>query len=348
MNGRFRFLLAALVALTATALLVPALAAPLGAPAPDPIPSIVFIARADNPIDALAAGAVAGQVGGVVLLTAPTELQEDTRQALLDRDPELVVLAGGTAAVSAEVFEAIQSLLPDADVVRKSGASRFVTAAELATLLDDLGIAGPVVAGAQREGDVWIGGTLTATDLVVPGGLDADTLGGKSADQFAAAPAVTTGTYRCTGDDFFPTDPANTDFVREVSLALTSHMDNTFYRCVVRLPDGATITALRVRIRDEATGTGFLAMDLGSTSATDSATGHTLASIPVPPVSSTPGDRVLVADTTIADFPEATTSLDFNYYVWFGIANSAGTTRVGVYYADVEYTVPAVPGTPVG
>ena len=347
MTGRFRFLLAALVALVATALLVPALAAPLGAPAPDPIPSIVFIARADNPIDALAAGAVAGQVGGVVLLTSPTELQEDTRQALVDRDPQLVVVAGGTAAVSANVFATIQSLLPDADVVRKSGLSRFVTAAELATLLDDLGIEGPVVAGAQREGDVWIGGTLTAADLVVPGGLDADTLGGRSADQFAAAPTVTTGTYRCTGDDFHPIDAANTTFSREVSLALTSYMDNTFYRCPLRLPDGATITALRVRIRDEATGTGFLILDLVAT-ATDSATGHTLASIPVLPVSSTPGDRVLVEDTTIANLPEATTSLDFNYYVWFGIANNAGTTRVGVYYADVEYTIPAVPGTPAG
>ena len=94
-----------------------------------------FIARGDNPIDALAAAPIAGRLNSPVLLTPPTTLSDATRQGLLDRDPDVVIIAGGTAAVSDDVMAAIEQLLPDAQVLRVSGTSRYTTAQQLAALV---------------------------------------------------------------------------------------------------------------------------------------------------------------------------------------------------------------------
>lgn len=102
-------------------------------------PKTAVLARSDNPVDALAAGAVAGQIGGIVLLTLPTRLIEDAQEGLEAFDPDLVVLAGGEVALSDQVRADVEAL--GYDVRRVSGANRFETAAELGALFSELGSA---------------------------------------------------------------------------------------------------------------------------------------------------------------------------------------------------------------
>lgn len=63
------------------------------------------LATAQNFPDALAAGPAAARAGGPLLLATRTRIPDATREALLGLDPDRVTLAGGTAALSATVFE---------------------------------------------------------------------------------------------------------------------------------------------------------------------------------------------------------------------------------------------------
>ena len=121
-----------IVVMTATLVLAVSMVVAVAAPNTT---RYAFIARGDNPIDALAAAPIAGRLNSPVLLTPPTTLSDATRQGLLDRDPDVVIIAGGTAAVSDDVMAAIEQLLPDAQVLRVSGTSRYTTAQQLAALV---------------------------------------------------------------------------------------------------------------------------------------------------------------------------------------------------------------------
>jgi hypothetical protein len=104
--------------------------------APDAPPvRFAFVARGDNPVDALGAAPVAGRLDAPVLLTRSDTLTGAARDGLLDADPEVVVVAGGSNAISGDVFEAIVGLLPDAQVRRVEGTDRYETAAALAALV---------------------------------------------------------------------------------------------------------------------------------------------------------------------------------------------------------------------
>ncbi len=142
--------------------LVPATAGPLPPPAPEPYPKVVFVARNDIPFDAMAAGPVAGALGGILLVTSPTSWSTDADAALKKFSPDVVYIAGGTAAVSQDVEDAIDAAGPW-EVRRKAGANRNATAALLGDVLTDLGVGRPVltVAGSgQVVGDVYIGGNV--------------------------------------------------------------------------------------------------------------------------------------------------------------------------------------------
>lgn len=126
-------------------------------------PSLVVLARADNPVDALGASAVAAQLGGVVLLTSKSSLSEGARTGLLAADPDLVILAGGTAALSDQVKMDVENL--GYTTRRVSGPNRVDTAAAMAGLVDEYG-AGYVRltdSGARAQAVVW-GGTDPALD----------------------------------------------------------------------------------------------------------------------------------------------------------------------------------------
>jgi hypothetical protein len=91
-------------------------------------PAIVFLARADNPVDALAAGGVAGQLGARLYLTQRTSLSSVVAAALTADKPDVVILAGGTAALQPQVETDVRVLLPGVTVVRLAGANRLETA----------------------------------------------------------------------------------------------------------------------------------------------------------------------------------------------------------------------------
>lgn len=141
-----------------------------------PTTSFAFLARGDNPVDALAAAPVAGRLDAPVLLTPPHHLTEAARDGLADAAPDVVVLAGGTAALSEAVRAQVEAVLPDAAVRRVDGSDRYDTAARIAALIReyepafsyDLAAAGPGPV-ACPEGEVLTGITADgAADCVVP------------------------------------------------------------------------------------------------------------------------------------------------------------------------------------
>jgi len=91
-----------------------------------PSAATVFITSSRGFADGLAAGAPAARDGTPILLTDSDELSGPTRQVLVDRATERVVIVGGVAAVGAGVEQAIRELVPDVD--RIAGADRYATA----------------------------------------------------------------------------------------------------------------------------------------------------------------------------------------------------------------------------
>jgi hypothetical protein len=132
----------ALVAALVIAPIVQAIAA-------SPPERTAILARSDNPVDALAAGAVAAQAGGVVLLTAPAGLEPAAAQGLEQFDPDLVIIAGGTAALSQQVEADVQAL--GYQVERIGGTTRTDTARLLAERLGTLDKAYLNVEGTARN-----------------------------------------------------------------------------------------------------------------------------------------------------------------------------------------------------
>lgn len=152
----------------------------------EPLPTMVFLARADDPVDALAAGGLAGTLGASVLLTAPDRLSPPAAAVLEAQRPDLVVLVGGTAALSEAVEADVVAL---GLVVRRVAAGeRTATAAEVAAFAEELGAGRPVVTGRP------------VTDAVVPG-LNAARLEGYSAEDLMDAVGVVPGAPRLDPDE---------------------------------------------------------------------------------------------------------------------------------------------------
>lgn len=155
----------------AGALVVPAVAAPLSAPAPDPYPRIAFVARNDNPFDALGVGAIAGAVGGVIAITPPSSLSAPAATVLTEFEPDLVIIAGGPGAVSTQVEAEIEGL-GDWDVERAAGNTRDETAREVARVIQDHGLARPAMlstSSGQNVGDLYLGGHFEAESATIAG-----------------------------------------------------------------------------------------------------------------------------------------------------------------------------------
>jgi hypothetical protein len=269
-GGSVAVTLALLVAVTH----VPAVRAQSGQE-PGDVPTFAFVARADNPVDALAASSIAGQLGGVVVLTGSESLGEDARAALVAFGPAVVVLAGGTTALSSQVEADARALLPQATVRRVAGATRTGTARELAALLAELGTGRPVLTDATVTGDAGVRGTMSverlavgSSDLVrglnadlldglsaeafrrVDEDVDAATLDGLSAEEFAPAPEAVVGYASCPGVGFLPSSSglAYRSFqgVRQFTAA-----GSGVFTCPIQLPHGARIQHVRVRVFDD-------------------------------------------------------------------------------------------------
>ena len=98
----------------------------------DARPGTIYIVSGQGFADALATGPAAARSQSRILLTAQGDLPAATRARLIDLKPTRVVVVGGTAAVSQNVFDQVKSALPGTSVQRVAGADRYATAAEVA------------------------------------------------------------------------------------------------------------------------------------------------------------------------------------------------------------------------
>lgn len=106
----------------ATAATVSAATFPSGVP-------VAFVATGTSYPDALSGGAVAGMLGGPMLLTRPGGLPPETSTELARLRPAQIVVLGGSGAVSATVEQQLRAYGP---VSRIAGADRYETAAAVA------------------------------------------------------------------------------------------------------------------------------------------------------------------------------------------------------------------------
>lgn len=90
-----------------------------------------FLVRGDRFPDALAVSSLAASAGMPVLMTRPTTLPASTRAALESIGATQVVIAGGTAAVSAALASDVDALSGVA-ILRWAGSDRYATSAEVA------------------------------------------------------------------------------------------------------------------------------------------------------------------------------------------------------------------------
>ncbi|MCK8114889.1 cell wall-binding repeat-containing protein [Anaerosoma tenue] len=91
-----------------------------------------YVARGDDFPDALALAPLAAQFAGPVLLTQTNSLPSATLGALRSYGYEYALVAGGTSAVSAAVYDAIKAEIPADQTWRAQGANRYETAAAVA------------------------------------------------------------------------------------------------------------------------------------------------------------------------------------------------------------------------
>jgi hypothetical protein len=187
---RTRSAILATAAALAAIVVVPAVAGPLASP--DPYPSVVVVARNDVPFDALSVGPVAAALGAPILITSPGGLSDSARAGLEAADPDVVIIAGGTAAISAATEQQIVDVC-GCTVDRYAGTGRDATARLIADALDKYGVTRTVVVGdgGQVVGDVNIGGTLAVDALEVQStgsvaNLNADRLDGRDASDFVS------------------------------------------------------------------------------------------------------------------------------------------------------------------
>jgi putative cell wall-binding protein len=92
---------------------------------------VAYVATGLGWADALAAGAAAAHRGGPVLLVDPNSVPSATRDELTRLKPAQIVVVGGAATVSDSVLTALRAY--SSNVIRTSGADRYVTAANVAT-----------------------------------------------------------------------------------------------------------------------------------------------------------------------------------------------------------------------
>ncbi len=105
---------------------------------------VVYLATAFGFADALSAAPAAAAQDAPLLLTQQGGLPGIVRTELRRLDPATVKVVGGTSAVSARVLAQVRSALPDADVVRISGADRYETSQRITA--DAFGVDGSPVA----------------------------------------------------------------------------------------------------------------------------------------------------------------------------------------------------------
>ena len=125
--------------------------------------SVVIIANGWSlPDVGAAASAVAAGVADVVLYVAENGLGEATRQALARHRPDLVLVAGGTKAVSFDVEAEAAAVAGASSSDRLGGATRVETAALIAGDAFPSGVGSVVIANGWSLSDVGVAASLAA------------------------------------------------------------------------------------------------------------------------------------------------------------------------------------------
>jgi putative cell wall-binding protein len=96
-----------------------------------PVP-VLYIANGLNYPDGLSAAAAAAKEGGAMLLTDPSALPSEVSAEITALNPTRIVVAGGTASVSAAVYGQLSAIVGPDNIVRRGGATRYGTSAALA------------------------------------------------------------------------------------------------------------------------------------------------------------------------------------------------------------------------
>ncbi len=88
----------------------------------------VFVAAGTNFPDALSAAAAAAHLGGPLLLTATGSIPSNVVAEIRRLDPAKIFIAGGTGAVSLNVYQTLATIAP---VTRYGGADRYATGLQI-------------------------------------------------------------------------------------------------------------------------------------------------------------------------------------------------------------------------
>jgi putative cell wall-binding protein len=131
--------------------------------------SVAYIATATTFPDALSGGAVAGKVGGPILLVETNAIPASTASELARLKPGRIVVLGGSAVVSDGVAQALRPYAVTGSVSRLAGSDRFSTSVQVSR--SAYGTAGSdlaVVATGTNFPDGLAGGPVAA---LLPGPL---------------------------------------------------------------------------------------------------------------------------------------------------------------------------------
>lgn len=129
-----------------------------------------IVASGRNFPDALGGAGLAGALWGPVLLTEPASLPSEVANEIKRLGATEVIVVGGTAAVGANVKDAIDRL-PGVSTSRINGLNRFETAADVATrIVDEMGpgYSGHVLIATGRNFPDALAGAPLAASVGVP------------------------------------------------------------------------------------------------------------------------------------------------------------------------------------
>ena len=124
-------------------------------------PDAVFIASGSSYADGLTLGALAAASGGPLLLVQPNAVPAVVEKEIKRLAPQQIYVAGGTGAVSAGVFQKLETLAPN--VQRLAGPSRYETAETIAAAF-------PVGSGAMLATGTSFPDALVASAASVKNG----------------------------------------------------------------------------------------------------------------------------------------------------------------------------------
>ncbi|WP_130011372.1 cell wall-binding repeat-containing protein [Serinicoccus sediminis] len=120
----------------------------------------VVVVSGQNFPDALSGSALAGIVGGPVLLTRKESLPGSTKRALQALDPRQIIVLGGTGAVTRTVTDELKGYADS--VQRVTGKDRYAVSSEVATSFWEQGGATVYLATGQNWPDGLTGGAAAA------------------------------------------------------------------------------------------------------------------------------------------------------------------------------------------